>query len=258
MKKLIFLLGMVVLILAITIGCSKDSPTGITAGDQTDEGYLASKADVDSSMNEINSDFLEAVDSLMVGGAGKVFDSDTSEGWHIRSWTFQNDYWNRSVVDSFRFTDTEGEYQIHRDSTTDQFERRLKRNMAFDSGMENGPSWNKERNRNMHWVGLADSLTTLNGDIYRHYYGENFRRTFEFTTSGIFEDVVFSTADIFDGRPTHPISGQFTGTHVTDKQFPNREVHKEAEFTVTFYSDHYHVYLVSGNNYWNWDVYYEQ
>ena len=259
MKKRVFLLSIIAVTMFVISGCS-DSATDITQGDPEDEGYQVSKADVDTTMTEINEDLLEAVDSLMVGGLAKLtkpVDYDTIDGWHVRSRTLQNDNWDKSVVDSFRFTDAEGEYQNHRDLTTHQFERRLKRNISYDSGLDGGQVWDKERNRNMNWIGLTDTITTLNGDVYRHYYGQNYLRTFEHTTTGVIENVVFETDDIFDGRPTHPISGQLTGSIVTDKQLPNRDVHFEAEFTVTFYPDHYHVHLVSGNSYWDWDYYYE-
>jgi len=185
-------------------------------------------------------------------------DYDDSTGWHIRSRIYEDAYWLWSVMDSFRLADADTVYQRCRDSTTHMFERRLKRTFAYDCGDPEGPQWEKTRNRNMNWFDLTDSLVTLNGDIYRYYYGQNHQRTFEHTVEGDFEDVVFESEDLFNRLRTHPIDGQFFGSLVTDKELPYRDVHFEGEFTVTFYMDHYHVYLVSGDSYWEWDVYYEE
>jgi len=261
MKRKYLIIALAVLALSMIIGCSDDS-TGMTEGDVNDDAFLAGKANIDTSMTEFNGDMIEAVDSLFGGGLAKItepdsVDYDSSEGWHIRSWMRENDFISHSVVDSFRFTDTEGNYQRWRNENTDEFERRMKRNFSYDPGGEGFTTWNKIRNRNMHWEGLTDSQVTLNGDIYRYYYAENTNRLFEHTIQGDFEEVMFETEDVLDGRPTRAIDGQFIGTFETFKVLPNREVYFEGEFTVTFYPDHYHVHLVSGDNYWDWDVYYE-
>ncbi|MCP4580074.1 MAG: hypothetical protein GY839_00540 [candidate division Zixibacteria bacterium] len=261
MRQNYLYIGLAILVLIMMAGCDDDS-TGMTEGDINDDAFLAGKANIDSSMTESNKDMIEAIDSLFGGGLAKVaepdsVDYDSSEGWHIRSWIRENDFLSHSVIDSFRFADAEGNYQRHRNDETDGFERRLKRNFSYDPGGEGFTTWDKSRNRNMNWEGLTDSLVSLDGDIYRHYYADNTRRLFEHTLQGDFEEVVFETEDVLDGRPSHAIDGQFTGTFETDKVLPNREVHFAGEFTITFYPDHYHVHLVSGDNYWDWDVYYE-
>lgn len=257
MKKLTLIFGMMFLAIVLGFNCSDNESTGMNEGDSEDDAFVAAKANVDTSITEFDEDMIEAVDSIVLDIVNwGPTDYDTTSGWHYRFRTFENNHWYRSVADSFRFTDTGGEYQYHPDSMTNQFERRMKKNHTYDSGIENGPAWDKTRNRNMNWVGLAGSITTLNGDVYRHYWGQNFRRTFEHTMSCTFEDVLFETEDVLDHRPTHPFDGILEGNLVTDKQLPNRDVHIEAEFTVTFYPDHYHVHLVSGDSYWDWDVYY--
>jgi len=161
------------------------------------------------------------------------------------------------VADSFRFTDINGNYQMRRDSTTNELERRLKKRFEKAAPPDTpGTSWTKIRNRNMMWVGLADSITTLNGDVYRYYHGQFERRSFSREFDGEFIDARFYTADIFDGRPTHPYEGTLVGTITVDRSRPNGNLHIEAQLTVTFYPDHYHAALQSGNSYREWDHYY--
>lgn len=261
MIKRTVLLGIMACGLFIFSGCSDDS-TGMREGDPDDEAYLAAQANLDSSITEFNIDLIEAVDSLFTFNGNYKFCApdtiyyDSTEGWHIRRWVwYMDDFLLISVIDSFRFRDINGDYQRCRDENTNEFERRLKKQISYSTGTNDGTAWEKERIRNMYWVGLTDSLTTLNGDIYRYYNGSSAYRNFEHAVEGEFQDVVFQTFDIMDGRPTYPIDGIFEGSFSTDKQLPDRAVHIEGEFTVTFYFDHYHVHLVSGDNYWDWDVY---
>jgi hypothetical protein len=103
---------------------------------------------------------------------------------------------------------------------------------------------------------LADSVTTLNGDFTRHWAGENEHRTFERLVEGNAADVKFYTSDIKDGRPTHPFDGTFNASMTQDVVMAHRTAHIEATLIVTYFPDHYHARLESGDNFWEWDHYY--
>jgi len=255
---------LIMIALAVTgfgLNCGDDS-TGPNEGDYSSDSYEQAKLNFDESMAEFNDDLSEAVDSLFAGFLTKPANPDTvnydsTDGWHIRSWQRMNEFLTHTVVDSFRFSDEEGEYQRFRDEYTDRFERRLKREFTYMPEGDGFTSWQKTRNRNMDWIGLTETEVTLNGDLYRYYYGSNPQRLFEHEVAGDFNDVIYETADVFNGRPIHPLSGEFVGSFETFRALGFREVSIAGEFTVTFFADHYHVHLVSGDNYWDWDHYYE-
>ncbi|MCP4631676.1 MAG: hypothetical protein GY855_02025 [candidate division Zixibacteria bacterium] len=259
MKKITTTIPILIIALGLILsGCSKNSTQD---NDTTnDEIFAAARVDADTTVLECIDDNNQMCD-WFVGGMGPLalsdsVEIDSTDFWHIFIRNFQNDYITHSVADSFRFTDIDGEYQYRPDSTTNQFERRLKKFFEKEA-RGNGTSWTKERNRNMLWVGLADSVTVLNGDIYRYHHGENEYRDFSREFEGDFLDVKFYSEDIYNGRPTHPFEGTLAGSTFVDKEVNGQTLHIEASLTVTFYPDHFHVLLQSGDSYREWDHYYQ-
>lgn len=253
-------LGLVILAAA----CDKKSiDNNLTEGNYESEEFLLAKQDADSTVIEMNADDQEVGDWLVWNPgllASPNVDSviyDSTGGWHLRSHTFQDEYIEIAVVDSFRLTDLNHEYQFRRDSTTNEFERRLTKSFTLDIRPESlGTYWVKQRSRNTHWVGLADSVTTLNGAFRRYWNGQSEYRSFEREVTGEFTDTQVYTADLLDGRPIYPFAGSFFGQLTMDVERPNRQVHIEGTLEVTFYPDHYHARLVRGENWWEWDHYY--
>lgn len=257
MKKYLLLIGMAIMAaLFLTIGCSKDS-TDSSAGDETDPSYLLAKSDIDSSMTEYSTDDNDA--SGWLGEIPLALDDsvyfDTSSYWHIYSGTYEGEFLTWARIDSFRFSDSAGDYQQTRNILTNIFEHKLHRTYVFNN-TAGGVAWEKTRHRDVKWDGFTDSLLVFTGTMQRSYAGQNQGSVFSHTMSGTYDSVRFRTDDFLNGLPTHPISGQFYGTTDHSRQTNNNTIHITATFTVTFYEDHYHVHLVSGDNYWDWDYYY--
>jgi len=262
MRKLVVLTAIFILCgMAFFTACSdKSADNDMTEGDYNSEEFVLTRQDADSTVSEMNFDDEEVGDWVLwnPGGHQDSVGYDSTTGWHVRARIFEGDYLDISVVDSFRFTDLGGTYQFRPDSTTNEFERRLKKYFLLTPHPDSqGTFWLKSRNRNTHWVGLTDSVTTLNGDFLRHWNGQSEYRNFERTVTGDLNDIQFYTDDIFDGRPTQPISGEFVGSIVQDVQTPYRQVHLEGSLTITFYMENglhcYHARLERGNNWWEWD-----
>lgn len=256
-KKLILIgLGLISAIFLAT-GCGKDS-TKSTAGDENDAGFILAKADIDSSMMEFEED----------GGDGSGWLSDipltlddsvsfdTLSFWHIYGCTLQVEHLTWVRVDSFRFSNAMGDYQERLNLLTDAFEHKLHRTYTFNN-TSSQVTWQKTRHRDVKWDGFTDSILVHTGTIQRDYAGQTPNAAFSHTMSGVNDSVKFRTEDFLNGRPTYPIAGQFYGTTSHSRQSNNNTIQFSTDFTVTFYEDHYHVHLVSGNNFWDWDHYYD-
>lgn len=256
-KKLILIGFGLISGLLLVSGCGHDS-TRSTDGDENDASYLLAKADIDSSMMEFDADGGDGSgwldDIPLVLDDSVIF--DTSSYWHIYSGTLQVDHLTWARVDSFRFSDAAGEYQQTMNLLTDVFEHKLHRTYVFNN-TQGGIAWQKARHRDVRWDGFTDSILVFTGNIQRTYAGQTPTAAFSHSMSGTHDSVRFRTDDFLNGLPTHPISGQFYGTTDHTRQATNNTIHIAATYTVTFYEDHYHVHLVSGNNFWDWDHFYD-
>ncbi|NLI14876.1 MAG: hypothetical protein GX409_01175 [candidate division Zixibacteria bacterium] len=237
-------------------GCSEDS-TKSTAGDENDARFLLAKADIDSSIQEFNMDDNDGSDwfgdILLTLNDSVTFDTTTF--WHIYSVSRQGGFQSWTRIDSFRFSEASGIYQQSPNSLTDIFEHRLHRAYSFDN-TSGGVAWEKAHHRNVKFDGFMDSIMVSTGSIERTYEGQASNITFSHVMSATNDSVKFRTDDFLNGLPTHPISGRFYGTTDHNRQSNSNIIHITATFTVTFYEDHYHVHLISGNNFWDWDCYY--
>jgi hypothetical protein len=262
MKKLlitsaIFLFGALIIFSA----CSdKSTKTFMTPGDTTSTEYTLAREDVDSTMADMALDMSEASAWINRAPVLLVDDSvgyDSTSGWHFFTRNFSDAYLNIADADSFRLTALNGDYQRYRDSLTNIFERRLYRFRQWWPIRGDSATYAlTDYSRHMHWAVLADSVTTVNGDMHRLWHGQTERRLYNRDVTGSLDNVELYTRDLRNGYPYRPFSGTFVGTLVLDVVRPAIEYHISGTVTVTFYHDHYHVHLVRGDNYWDWDVYY--
>jgi hypothetical protein len=242
--------------------CSnKSTSNNLTEGDNNAQDYQIAKEDVDTTMIDMNFDDLESAGWLNWNSGMSLADSvsyDSTSGWHLRTAIFDNRNFQTAVVDSFRFTDLGGNFQRHRDSTTNIFERHLKRSQILSANPDtSGTHWVRSFTRNTHWEGLADSVTTLNGNFSRHWDGQTEHRVFARSLEGTLSDLKFYTSDFGLGHRPHPFSGTANAAVLVDVEAPNRQVHLEGVLTITFRMENgqfcYHARLVRGTNWWEWD-----
>jgi hypothetical protein len=263
MKRKIFALPILLLSLAVLFSAcdKKTSQSASTEGAYDNEEFLLARADADTAVAELRYDDGEIGDWLLWSpgrGTPGIADYDSASGWHFRNWEYENDFIEVASSDSFRLTDINSDYQRHRDSTTNVFDRRIKKRLVYapqsDSLRDN---WLRTRERNMIWSGLADSVTTLNGDFHRRWIGEARRLNFTREIEGTLDNIKFYTRDLHDGRPSYPFDGVFEADMVLDVETEHREVFVEAHLAVTFYREGdqfcYHARLERGDNWWEWD-----
>ena len=262
MRKL--LITSVILVFGAIIifsGCSnKSTKSSLTPGDTTSTEYQLAKEDVDSTMTDMSVDMNEASNWINLTPGQVVDDSvgyDSTSGWHFVTRDFSDAHLNIADADSFRLTELDGTYRRHRDTLTNIFERRLYRFRQWWPTRGDSATYAlTDYSRHMHWAGLADSITTVNGDMHRLWHGQNERRLYNRYVTGQLTNVELYTRDVRNGYPYRPFSGTFVGTLVLDVNRPAVQYHIEGSVTVTFYPDRYEVHLVRGNNYWDWIVYY--
>jgi hypothetical protein len=267
LKKIMLISSVIVLgTLFLISGCSDKSTDGaITEGDYSDEDFLLARAEADSTLEDIRIDNFGARDWICrepTGPEPPYMDSvtyDSLTGWHVWELLREDPIVQFSVIDSFRFTDLNSNYQRFCDSTTNVFERRLKKDFHAERGrIHNGTEWDRNLRRNTIWDGLADSVTTLNGDFNRYWSGESIWRDFEKTVDGEMTDIQFHTEDLRPLRYAHPFDGVFEAWMVMDMELPRRQAHIEAHLVVTFFEGGYHAYLERGNNWWEWTHYWPE
>ena len=264
MKKITLISGLILLGATFLVsGCSDNSTNGdLTEGDYSNEDFLLARAESDSVMQDIRLDNFGARDWICREPMGPhppypdsvIYDSTT--GWHVFEFSRGDSIIQFTVIDSFRFTDLDSNYQRFRDSTTNIFERKLKKDFHAERGrIHDGTEWNRSLDRNAVWDGLADSVTSLNGDFNRYWSGESDWRDFEKTVDGEMTDILFHTDDLRPLRHAHPLDGAFEAWMVMDITLPRRQAHIEAHLTVTFFDGGYHARLERGDNWWEWTHY---
>ena len=248
--------------LIILSACSdKSTKSVMTPGDTTSTEYTLAREDVDSTMTDMALDMSEASVWLSrTPGLLAVDDSvgyDSVGGWHFFIRDYSDNHITIADADSFRLTALDGAYQRYRDTLTNIFERRLYRMREWWQNRGDSTTYALTHyTRFMHWEGLADSVTTVNGNIRRLWHGQDARRLYNRDVLGSLTDVKLYTADLRNGAPYRPFSGTLTAVLVLDVTRPAGQYHIEGTLTITFFPDHYHVHLVRGDNYWDWDVYY--
>lgn len=272
MSKLKLLLLLSVGAIFLIAGCSDNSTdNAMTEGDYGDEDFSLARVEADSVVEDLQTDNFGAHDWMNWGRHEGPFpppppepypDSivyDSTSGWHVVSFSRENDLIQHSVVDSFRFTDLDSQYQIHPDSTTNIFERNLNKDFHAESGpMHPDREWDRTVERHTNWDGLAEDIVTLNGDFNRWWSGQSSNHVFEKTVDGEMTDIQFYRDDMIRPiRDAHPFDGDFEGWMVMDIELPERQAHIEAHLTVEFFEGGYHATLERGSNWWEWTHYWE-
>ncbi len=258
-KTVLIIFGLLFLI----SGCSdKSADNSISEGDYTNEDYLLVRVEADSVIEDFRFDNFGARDWICRvpnGPQAPHIDSvnyDSTTGWHVWEFSREDSIIQLAVVDSFRFTDINSQYQYHRDSTTDMFERRLNKDLHVERDRtRDGSEWTRTLQRNATWSGLADTVTSLNGDFSRYWVGEGELWSFEKTTDGEMVDILFHTDDLRRDRPAHPFDGTFEAWMVMDVLRGDRQVHIESHLIVTFFDGGFHARLERGDRFWEWTRY---
>ncbi len=180
-KSLIYLMSLLAGTLIIIVSCSnKSTQPVVNSGNPSDPPLALAKNDANASVSEFASSAVEGSRWLRFNPGpfnmsfGDSVSYDSTSGWHVLTRSFTGPVRQFAVVDSFRFTALDGIFQFRGDSTTNIFELRLKKSSSVQPNSDlPGVQRSRSLEINTRWVGLADSVTTLNGDFHRHAEGSN-------------------------------------------------------------------------------------
>jgi hypothetical protein len=167
--------------LLILVSCSdKSTQPNMTTGNANDLAFTMAKNDAVATVSEFSSTakiggrWLNWHPGLFNFNVGDSVSYDSTTGWHVFSRSFMNDNRQFAVSDSFRFTALDGMFQFQRDSTTNVFEQKLSKSSSLIPNPDMpGVTRSRLIASDFRWVGLADSVTTLNGTFHRHSEGSN-------------------------------------------------------------------------------------
>jgi len=161
-------------------------------------------------------------------------------------------------IDSVTFSEN-GNCQMFPDSTTTtDFEYRAlaQFNLTADSG-----SVGFEAHENVTISGIQSDQIVVGGtnssQINLSVIADTSQLSFDYNYSGSATSVAFNRADLESDTTAHPISGGLNLGLNMALSGPNGTASTTWTITVTFFVDHYHAYAESGDNFWEWDYYYE-
>ncbi|MBD3169336.1 MAG: hypothetical protein GF307_07620 [candidate division Zixibacteria bacterium] len=260
LTHLFVVLVMGIFALSMVTGCSdssSSSSSNLQQGDPNDPQFQAGRTYVESGITAAIGAF--AAGSNYLGGFNPPLSAGTADtmaygyndqtGWW---WYYaEEDYGSFYYIyaDSIRYSE-DGTPQQQPDDDTDKVEMKIN----FEMDAEEQGTY-VEYEYGMDWVvtfedGSEGEIVVFNGTggyiTYVYYEGEEAANALDYE----YTDVKFSE-EFLDGY--WPYAGT-TGMQLS--WYYGQEL-ESYDVTVTYYQDHYHIYVSDGTYYWEWDEYYE-
>jgi len=267
MKKKCFISFLAILLISVAfIACGDNADTAKTEGDPNDVTYLQAK-----STTEVYVDSL--VETLDFAAGYMTFDGVSPLGatadsanvnydpqtcwWEIY---FSSDTLGSSLlfIDSVSFDDGSGCQMFPDSTTTTEIEYRAYASFSItaDSG-----SISFVARENVVLSGIQTAQIVIDGsnaaEMNLSMIIDTTEASFFYDYSGSAVSVTFNKADLQGELPAHPLSGTLNLSLAMEIAGTNGSANVNWTMIVSFLEDHYHVYAESGDNYWEWDVYYD-
>jgi|GEM_PF-1922445 len=258
-------------ILLLVLSCSDNATKAKTEGDPNDPNYLQAKTAtetyVDSLFGAYNfaSGYMSFDGNTPLRGSGPMEPTGDSLNINFDQLTcwweiyVSSDTNGNSLlfIDSVTFEDASGCQVLPDSTTTTQLEYRAYANF---SGIADSSSVSLIARESVVLSGIQTSLVVVDGSNAAEMnlnmiadYGET---SIYYDYSGAANSVTFNEADLDGTGDARPISGSLDLSLAVDVTGPNGSASVSWTMTITFLEDHYHVYAESGENYWEWDHYY--
>lgn len=261
-SKLLMVLTLVASV--VLLACSKSTDNDRTEGDPNDQDFQMAQGLLEGLVDSTLSAAMAGAGYLNFDGSGPlrvtedtayvVFDEATC-WWEVYISYSDTTGFSYIFVDSVKFQDSEGCQQFPDSNTTNEIEYRAYADVGIiaDSG-----SISAVLNENMLITGIQGDYVVINssatGDMDMIYGQVSYAVDY----SGTVVDLRFLRDDLVGGGQAYPLSGVMMIGMSVNTVGPNGSYSVSWTADITFYEDHYHVYAVSGDNYWEWDVYYPQ
>ncbi|MEE9554013.1 MAG: hypothetical protein V3W18_06910 [candidate division Zixibacteria bacterium] len=267
-KKVLLIVFAVLFAFMALLACSDNATDPAkTEGDPEDPNYIQAKAMTEAYVDSLFYTFNVASGYITFNGDGPLnttgdtlnisFDEETC-WWEIYAGSDSIEY-SFLLIDSVKFQDVEGCQMFPDSTTTTSIEYRmiLDLNLEADSGYIN-----MAFDQSVLLAGIQSDLVTLNSngaaDFGLGFIVDQGTIDFGYEYNGEVRDLVFNRDELMADTVAHPLSGEMDLAVSMDIGSINGNSHTNWSMTVTFFVDHYHVYAESGDNYWEWDTYYDQ
>ncbi len=268
MKKKSYLSVFATLLAFAAIMACGDSATDTTKteGDPNDPNYVQARAMTEGYVDSLFYVYNEASAYITFDGqspqstaadsSSVIFDPETC-WWEVYASSDSTGY-SFLLIDSVKFEDASGCQMFPDSTTTTSIEYRL--TLSLDV-VEDSGYVDMTFDQGVLITGIQSEQVTLNSsgaaDFGLGLVLDQGTLDFDYAYDGNVTDLVFNRDEIMADTVAHPISGAMDLSATMDIGSPNGAAHSTWLMHVTFFVDHYHVYAESGDNYWEWDVYYE-
>ena len=261
-SKLLLVLSL--LAFAAFISCSNGTDSNKTEGDPEDPNFQMAQGLVESYVDSTFNAARYGTSYLTFDGSGPlnavedtiniVFD-DMTCWWEVYVAYSDTNGLSYTFTDSVKFQDASGCQQFPDTATTTEIEFRA----HADGGLiADSVTMNAVLMHNMLITGIQADYVVINtsgSEDLNMTYGQVL---YNVDYDGTVNDLTFLRDDLVEGVQAYPLSGTMFLTLSVSTVWPNGSSNINWTANVTFYEDHYHVHLESGDNYWEWDVYYQQ
>ena len=268
-KKILLIVFAVLFAFMAILACSDNAATDPvkTEGNPEDPNYIQAKAMteayVDSLFNTYNtaSGYI-AFDgngplSPMADSASVVYDPQMC-WWQVYASSDTTGY-SFLLIDSVKFDDGTGCQMFPDSATTTSIEYRVILDLTADA---DSGYINMAFDQSVLLAGIQSDLVTLNSngaaDFGLGFILDQGTIDFGYAYNGEVRDLVFNRDELMADSVAHPLSGEMDLAASMDIGSINGSTHTNWAITVTFDPEYYHAYAESGDNYWEWDHYYDQ
>ncbi len=264
MKKGVKLLILLLLGTFVTfIACSDNSTdSDLTEGDPDDPDFIQAKGLADAYVDTLFSSFEMVFGYMSFDGSEPLsavgdslninYDLETC-WWEIYASYDDTTGFGFTFVDSVKFQDVAGCQQFPDSTTTTQIEYRAYANIfaSADSG-----SIDAVLIESMLMTGIQSDLVVINASGSADIGMDYGQISYDIDYDGTVTDLRFIRDDLIGDNEAYPLSGSMALAMNVDTTTPNGSASVSWTMDITFYEDYYHVRAESGDNYWEWDVYY--
>ena len=263
MKKGVKLLILLLLGTFVTFIACSDSSTdsNLTEGDPEDPDFIQAKGLADAYVDTLFSSFEMVFGYMSFDGSEPLsavgdslninYDLETC-WWEIYASSDSTDY-SLVFIDSVKFDDGTGCQMLPDSLTTTQIEYRAYLDL---SAFADSDSLVVDAEEEALVTGIQSDQVVVNAanSTYMDLVLGLLSMTVDY--EGTIADLTFNREDLEGEAPIYPLSGSASVAMTIEGSTQEGSGSGTWSVYVTFYEEHYHARAESGDNYWEWDVYY--
>lgn len=264
MKRSFLFLSMILVgaFLAFTACSDNSTDSDLTEGNPDDPNFVQAQGLAEAYVDTLFESFEIVFGYMTFQGEGPLntvgdslninYDQETC-WWEIYASSDSTGF-SFVFVDSVRFNDATGCQMFPDSLTTTQIEYRayIDLSVSADSG-----SIIVDSEENALVTGIQSDFVVLNASNSTYMDMDLGFLVMTVDYDGTITDLTFSRADLDGEAEVYPLSGAASVAMAIAGSSVEGSGVQSWTVDITFYEDYYHARAESGDNYWEWDVYYE-